>query len=154
MKADILRRAEEISDEEEDEDEGNGAKGKGIIVAFEDELDEGGLKVRDGEESSDGGSDDEGDDHDGEVLCPESTIYVFPLTAIFSRTLSLRHLKPFWSWRTLQTRKFSIVTFRPGGAKPVRTYVHKRAGLMSRSKAGGSCWNATYVCSSFTGNER
>ena len=46
MKADILRRAEEISDDEDDED---GAAG-GKALAFEDELDdEGAVKVRDGD---------------------------------------------------------------------------------------------------------
>jgi activating signal cointegrator complex subunit 2 len=64
MKADILRRVEEGPDDEEDV-EGD-AKGKGVDVAFEDEIDEGGLKVRDGEESQDGESDDD-EDQDDEV---------------------------------------------------------------------------------------
>ncbi|OBZ67810.1 hypothetical protein A0H81_12349 [Grifola frondosa] len=66
MKADILRRAEEISDEEDEEDVaavGTG-KGKGQEITFEEELDEDVVKVRDGEESEDGQDDMEGEDGD------------------------------------------------------------------------------------------
>ncbi|KAI0631281.1 hypothetical protein C8Q77DRAFT_1219404 [Trametes polyzona] len=53
MKADILRRAEEISDDEEDEEElgaSGGGKGKGRDIAFEDELEDADVvKVRDGD---------------------------------------------------------------------------------------------------------
>ncbi|KAI0754393.1 hypothetical protein C8Q80DRAFT_366077 [Daedaleopsis nitida] len=64
MKADILRRAEEASDDEDDnEGAGGGGKGKGRALAFEDELDaEDVVKVRDGHASDEGeeGSDPEG----------------------------------------------------------------------------------------------
>lgn len=68
MKADILRRAEAMSDDEEEEDDTvGGAKGKGADVAFEDELDEeGAVKVRDGQPSEDEGE-QETDDEDGAV---------------------------------------------------------------------------------------
>lgn len=66
MKADILRRAEAISDDDDDEDVepkvGGGVK-KSIVLAYDDEdLDgAGNLKIGgDGEESEDGG--DEGDE--------------------------------------------------------------------------------------------
>ncbi|THH21142.1 hypothetical protein EW146_g343 [Bondarzewia mesenterica] len=72
MKADILRRAEELSDSEEEEEEvdayygGNApsAKGKGLTVAFDEELDDiDAVKVGgDGEES---GEDDD-EDQEGE----------------------------------------------------------------------------------------
>jgi len=65
MKADILRRAEAISDEDEDISPDT-EKGGQVTVAYEEELDLGGpdrLKVAgDGEESSEG----EGDDGEGE----------------------------------------------------------------------------------------
>lgn len=60
MKADILRRAEELSDDEGDDEGFN--KGKYIEVAFEDELEDGRLKVRDGEETNDDESDEREDD--------------------------------------------------------------------------------------------
>lgn len=68
MKADILRRAEQISDSEEENEYEHAIsrgerKGKGRDVAFEEELEEEStIKVRDGE-----GTDDEGDSQeDGE----------------------------------------------------------------------------------------
>lgn len=52
MKADILRRAEEISDDEDEDDIG---AGRGKALAFEEELDDqGAVRVRDGEPSDDG----------------------------------------------------------------------------------------------------
>ena len=52
MKADILRRAEEISDSESEEDDAGGGRDKGKAIAFEEELDEeGAIKVRDGDMS-------------------------------------------------------------------------------------------------------
>lgn len=62
MKADILRRAEEVSDSEDDEGDASGAKDKGKAIAFEDELDEEGaiIRVQDGDSSEeDEGSDGE-----------------------------------------------------------------------------------------------
>ena len=60
MKADILRRAEEVSDDE-DEEVQTGGKGKGkapargVDIAFEDDVDEEGVvRVRDGDESDEG----------------------------------------------------------------------------------------------------
>lgn len=79
MKADILRRAEEVSDSEEEEDTFLGAaakKPKGQDVAFEEELDaEGAVRVRDGEPSEDEGTetDDDGTRGDPQVRCP----YIF-----------------------------------------------------------------------------
>ncbi|KAH9927253.1 uncharacterized protein B0H18DRAFT_1084775 [Fomitopsis serialis] len=81
MKADIMRRAEEANYEEDEEDDadlygysaGNNAKGKGKVVAFEEELDDvegGGVKVRDGDESGPEGTASDGEDGDegeGEV---------------------------------------------------------------------------------------
>ncbi|KAI0763488.1 hypothetical protein BD413DRAFT_495216 [Trametes elegans] len=64
MKADILRRAEEIDEEdEEEEDTGEPGKGKGRDIAFEDELEDADVvKVRDG-----GESDEEDDAAEDEV---------------------------------------------------------------------------------------
>lgn len=70
MKADILRRAEEISDDSDEEDDagvretGGGAKGKGRAAALDDdELEDADVvKVRDGD-----ASDDEEDEDDDEA---------------------------------------------------------------------------------------
>ena len=72
MKADILRRAEEMNNEDEEEevtdDEIYGAgkgkgKAKGIDVAFEDDLDEaGGVKVRDGQSEDEGSEESDAED--------------------------------------------------------------------------------------------
>ena len=79
MKADILRRAEEAQYEDsEDEDDLNpygdpSQKAKGKDVAFEDELDDvdgGGVKVRDGEGTDEVGSEDDDEDED-EVEAPK-----------------------------------------------------------------------------------
>ena len=62
MKADILRRAEEISDSE-DEVETVQGQTKGKEVAYEDELDDdGAVRVRDGEDTEE----DEEAEQDGE----------------------------------------------------------------------------------------
>ena len=54
MKADILRRAEAMFNEEKEEVLEPDGKGKGIDVAFEDELDDlGSIQVRDGQASDD-----------------------------------------------------------------------------------------------------
>ncbi|KAI0696820.1 hypothetical protein BC835DRAFT_1405846 [Cytidiella melzeri] len=79
MKADILRRAEEVSDDEDEE--ADGTREGGIDVAFEDELDEGRLKVRDGEESEDGETGDEAG-HDDEGLTPKKPETVLELAYI------------------------------------------------------------------------
>jgi activating signal cointegrator complex subunit 2 len=66
MKADILRRAEAISDEDEEEELefGNGGKTKGIYLAYDDEeLDGAGVKVGgDGEDSEEGEENEEGEE--------------------------------------------------------------------------------------------
>ncbi|PIL23251.1 hypothetical protein GSI_14561 [Ganoderma sinense ZZ0214-1] len=69
MKADILRRAEEISDsEDEDEDTvdpANDDKGRGRAIAFEEELDDNdAIRVQDGG-SSDGEEESDGEDSGG-----------------------------------------------------------------------------------------
>ena len=65
MKADILRRAEEISD---DDDEGEDAEG-GKAIAFEDELDDEGtaVKVRDGDASDEAEGEDVAEGAEGET---------------------------------------------------------------------------------------
>lgn len=68
IKAEILRIAEEMSDPETEV--GRTAKEKGVDVAFEDELEEGGFKVRDGEDTEEVESGNEStDDGDDEVRC-------------------------------------------------------------------------------------
>lgn len=72
MKADILRRAEEMSDSDEEEEDdalgGGKPKPKGLDVAFEDELDEeGAVKVRDGDPSEGEGEESEDDGEDAQV---------------------------------------------------------------------------------------
>jgi activating signal cointegrator complex subunit 2 len=66
MKADILRRAEAISDEEEEEDddalEFGGGKTKSMVLAYDDEDLDGASNVKiggDGDESEDGEEDEE-----------------------------------------------------------------------------------------------
>ncbi|KAI0346663.1 hypothetical protein BDW22DRAFT_1352825 [Trametopsis cervina] len=81
MKADILRRAEAMVDDEDEEDETD-QKPKGIDVAFEDELDEGGLKVRDGEESEEGESGDETEGQTGAVNTPRNPETILELAYI------------------------------------------------------------------------
>ena len=74
MKADILRRAEELGREEQyllEEENNDDLTGR--IVAFEDELDlEGSVKVRDGDVS--GESSEEGDDEPDPVKQSPETI--------------------------------------------------------------------------------
>lgn len=67
MKADILRWAEAMSDDEEEDDSTKaGGISKGVDVAFEDELDDGGVvKVRDGQSEDE--VDLEADDGDDKV---------------------------------------------------------------------------------------
>ena len=85
MKADILRRAEAMSDDEEEGDAAHGGKSQGNDVAFEEELDEdGGVKVRDGQASE--GEGDEETDADEEVRLR------IPLIIILT-SLSFRSLK-------------------------------------------------------------
>ncbi|RPD69455.1 hypothetical protein L226DRAFT_539817 [Lentinus tigrinus ALCF2SS1-7] len=63
MKADILRRAEEVSDSEDEETDPASGKGKGKAIAFEDELDDGDrVVVRDGLDSDDDEEGTEGED--------------------------------------------------------------------------------------------
>ncbi|KIP06461.1 hypothetical protein PHLGIDRAFT_459334 [Phlebiopsis gigantea 11061_1 CR5-6] len=77
MKADILRRAEAMSDEEDEENvTANGGKASGVDIAFEDELDaEGGVRVRDGQPSEDEGDQEiDGDDEEAKTPAKPETI--------------------------------------------------------------------------------
>ena len=74
MKADILRRAEEVSDDE-DEEVNIGSKGKGkapargVDIAFEDDVDEEGVvRVRDGDASDEGEESDDEEDQVRQVI--------------------------------------------------------------------------------------
>lgn len=84
MKADILRRAEAMSDSEEEDDTVPSGKSKGVNVAVPDELDEldelGGVKVRDGEPSEDEGSETDGE-NDG-VATPATPETILELAYI------------------------------------------------------------------------
>ena len=79
MKADILRRAEEISDDEDDEENADGRK----TIAFEEELDDesAAVKVRDGDVTDDAegeGDDEVGDPATGANVClPASNFHTF-----------------------------------------------------------------------------
>ncbi|TBU46710.1 hypothetical protein BD309DRAFT_857488 [Dichomitus squalens] len=71
MKADILRRAEEISDSE---DEAEGGKSRGKAIAFEEELDEeGAIKVRDGDISEEEEEGTDGEEHGGDEVSPPTS---------------------------------------------------------------------------------
>ena len=76
MKADILRRAEAMSDDEDEEDNtADGGRAHGVDVAFEDELDdESGVRVRDGQSSEDEG-DRETEANDEVRSCSPSAIH-------------------------------------------------------------------------------
>ncbi|KAI1784541.1 hypothetical protein LXA43DRAFT_976651 [Ganoderma leucocontextum] len=78
MKADILRRAEEISDSEDEEEDAGDVKGrgKGKAIAFEEELDEeSAIRVRDGDSSEEEeGSDGEDSGGVGTPRNPETVL--------------------------------------------------------------------------------
>lgn len=78
MKADILRRAEAMSDDEEGEEVTAGAKSPGASVALPEELDDldelEGVKVRDGEPSDDEGSETDADEVAGTPAKPETIL--------------------------------------------------------------------------------
>lgn len=115
MKADILRRAELISDSEEDDDEQvAGEKAKGRTAAYEDGLDEVGRVHGDGEDSAgERGSDgEEGEDEDGgreeEKQTPETILelaYIHSV-AVFERDAATRRSKERVALREA-TRKLS-----------------------------------------------
>ncbi|KAI0760456.1 hypothetical protein C8Q74DRAFT_1208567 [Fomes fomentarius] len=66
MKADILRRAEEISDSEDEDEEAALGKGKGKVQAYEEELDdEDGVRVRDGHASEEDEEETDAEDSGG-----------------------------------------------------------------------------------------
>ena len=87
MKADILRRAEAMSDDEDEEDNTtDGGRARGVDVAFEDELDdESGVRVHDGQSSEDEG-DRETETNDDEVRRWLSSVTAF-------HDLSVRQVK-------------------------------------------------------------
>ncbi|KAF7794788.1 hypothetical protein EIP86_005930 [Pleurotus ostreatoroseus] len=95
MKADILRRAEEVSDSEEEEEDGfldGGAKkNRGQDVAFEEELDDdGGVRVRDGEPSEDEGTESEDERQESQVPTPKDTETILELAYIRDSSLFAR----------------------------------------------------------------
>lgn len=87
MKADILRRAEEISDDSEDEDDAGtavgGGKGKGRAAALDDdELEDADVvKVRDGDASDDEEEDDD-DEAEDAVEAPRTPEAILELAYI------------------------------------------------------------------------
>ncbi|OJT07568.1 CUE domain-containing protein 3 [Trametes pubescens] len=89
MKADILRRAEEISDDSDEEDDmdvramGGGGKGKGLAAALDDdELEDADVvKVRDGDASDDEEEDDD-DDAEDAVEAPRTPEAILELAYI------------------------------------------------------------------------
>lgn len=160
MKADILRRAEEVSDSEDEGYNGReGRKGKGVDVAFEDELDDGGgVKVRDGEDSSEVGSDDEVSlqyirktrlaTHNVAMLFKDNTPLrpetICELTYIndpkvFDRDQQTRRSKARNDLRT-QTGTSSACSV-PNDVSNLLL----QAGQMNRLRAGVLCWNVMFV---------
>lgn len=119
MKADILRRAEEVSDSEEEEEGPGGRKTKGNDLAFEDDLDdEGAVKVRDGDPSADEGSESEDDGDDG-------VNYLFPfvpprllIEVRFRRMRQANSPKRSWSSRISVIRSCSTEMLRRREVKP------------------------------------
>lgn len=89
MKADILRRAEEISDDSDAEDDtavqamGGGSKGKGRAAALDDdELEDADVvKVRDGD-ASDDEEDDDDDEAEDAVEAPRTPEVILELAYI------------------------------------------------------------------------
>lgn len=146
MKADILRRAEEISDDEEDEDAA-GESGKGKAMAFEEELDdEDVVRVRDGHASEEDESETDGEDGGGtDVRARVLTVATCStiLTHALNRPLAIPRRS--LSSRTSEIRNCSTETGKRGEAKPARTSRHRPATGTSRSKVGRSCSNATCV---------
>ncbi|OCH86144.1 hypothetical protein OBBRIDRAFT_890685 [Obba rivulosa] len=103
MKADILRRAEELAALEDEEEALESTQDKGKIVAYEDELDDGGaIKVRDGDESELEGTDteDDGAEVDGQTdaepkIQPETILELTYIRdpALFNRDAQTRRSK-------------------------------------------------------------
>lgn len=140
MKADILRRAEEISDDEEEEAESNldGAKPKARVIAFDDDDDVGrvgNLKV--GGDGEDSDSDDEGEDGDGEggarAPKPQDPETILELAYIrdpklFSRDAQTKRskarsdLKVQTGWDDEQIEGWKIMLERNVSCLPLRTF--------------------------------
>lgn len=151
MKADILRRAEEVSDEEEDEEDldylGNGGgKPKVIALAFDEEdSDAGRVKVAgDGEES-----DEDGDGEEGEEGTPRQTPETILELAyirdpkLFDRDAQTRRSKQRADLKA-QTSTSSLPFHNVNGTD----VSYFQVGRTSKSKDGGLCWSETSVACS------
>ncbi|KAL7277193.1 hypothetical protein ACG7TL_009041 [Trametes sanguinea] len=161
MKADILRRAEEISDDENEEDE-VGGKGKGKDLAYEEDLEDADVvKVLDGDPSDlEGGeSDAEGDAEGAETLrSPEAILeqaYIrdsklFERDGQTRRSEARADLKAqtgmsdeqIEGWRIMlerapQKKERLLAKYEFTGNKPLATPVQSEAGP-SGSRGGGS----------------
>ncbi|KDQ58600.1 hypothetical protein JAAARDRAFT_155141 [Jaapia argillacea MUCL 33604] len=123
MKADILRRAEEmdLSDEEEETQVASRDKGKVRDVAFEDELDEiGGVRVGGDEDDVEGSTSDEDEDEDEGPQTPETILELAYLRdpALFERDAQTRRgkgraeLKKQTGWSDEQIEGWKIMLER------------------------------------------
>ncbi|GJE97479.1 CUE domain-containing protein [Phanerochaete sordida] len=155
MKADILRRAEEMDAEDEEEDDAApSAKGKGVDVAVPEDLDEldelGGVKVRDGEPSEDEGSEtDEGEEVAGTPAKPETILelaYIrdptlFDRDAQTRRSKAREELKKQTGWGDEQIEGWRIMLERnPHKDKILQKheFAGNQRGALAPSPAPGS----------------
>lgn len=153
MKADILRRAEEVSDEEEDEEDldylGNGGgKPKVIALAFDEEdSDAGRVKVAgDGEESDEDGDGEEGEEGGGTPRQTPETILELAYIRdpkLFDRDAQTRRSKQRADLKA-QTSTSSLPFHNVNGTD----VSYFQVGRTSKSKDGGLCWSETSVACS------
>jgi activating signal cointegrator complex subunit 2 len=153
MKADILRRAEAISDEDEDEEElefGDGGKTNGIYLAYDDEDLDGAGNVKvggDGEESEDGEENEEGEVEEGKaplkVQRPETILELAYIRdpKLFDRDAGTRRSKPRGELKT-QTGTCYVPCFSCSHVLATHTIFSLQDGETSRLKGGESCWSA------------
>ncbi|KAF5379082.1 hypothetical protein D9615_005913 [Tricholomella constricta] len=155
MKADILRRAEEFSDDEEEEEveasqtSGTATKGTGVVLAFDDEDEVGakGVKISgDGEESDD--SHEKEDDEERDTSKPQSPETILELAYIrdpklFERDAQTRRskargdLKAQTGWGDEQIEGWRIMLER-NPRKDKILQKHEFAGNQNQIVAGSS----------------
>jgi activating signal cointegrator complex subunit 2 len=153
MKADILRRAEAISDDDDDEElefEGGGHAKNSIVLAYDDEDLDGvtrsNVKIGgDGEESEDG-ENDEGGGTEREVVqkaqTPETILELVYIRdpKLFDRDAGTRRSKTREELR-VQTGNFYYMSMY----RWLNPAFSIQDGETSRSRGGRSCWSVMQV---------
>jgi activating signal cointegrator complex subunit 2 len=152
MKAEILRRAEEISDDDDDDDGDGRLNGKGkknVGVAFEEELDldgAGWVKILgDGEESNEDDHEDENGDEEGEEAAQ------LPPRQTSETVLEMAYLEdPKLFERDGQTRRSKSRADLKARTGMCPLQIHRvpeleiflpQVGRTNKLRGGRSCWN-------------